>query len=321
MDYQICTDKVRWDAFAAASPHGNVFCTTSFLDALPVDYELVTMTDKGVIVLGAIVLLRASDVVKAPYPLTVYEGVLCAGDIQQMLCHKRSKLLLESLTALLNEMGSRYHRISFCLYHTFEDLRPFQWFHYHEPHEGMFRIDLRYTGLLDLTQINDFETYLSHVRTDRRQAYRKALAEGLTIESSDDIDLLNKLHGMTFERQGLARSNDEESLLLSISSAALKNGFGELLVCRDRNGTPASATLFLYDNRYGYYWVGANDPEYRKSGAGTLLVMENIRRCLDKGLAGVDFVGINSPDRGDFKTSFNAKPTAYFMVDFVKPAN
>jgi len=315
----ICYDKSHWDSLVEESPQGNVFCKTAFLDALHVEYELYTLLEHGGITLGAVVLRQGESVLKAPYPLTMYHGVLCYSRYQDMACHKRPNWLLERLEILFSEMNTRCKRISFSLFHTFEDIRPFQWYHYHEPELGTFTVVPRYTGMLDLMGINDFESYLTQVRTVRRQEYRKALKEGFIVESSDDIDLLNKLHGMTFERQGIIRKTEEEDLVLSISRAALANSFGELLVCRDHKGNAASATLFLYDGRYGYYHFGANNPEYRKSGAGTVLLMENIRRCIEKKLAGVDFVGINSPNRGDFKTSFNAKPTVYFDVDCIIP--
>lgn len=316
MSFLICTDKNKWDTFVGESSQGNVFCCTDFLDALPVAYELITLTEYNKIVLGAIVLHCNSDVIKAPYPMTMYQGILCHSRLEELPSHKYSKWLQEHLTSLFVEIESRFPRISFCLFHQFNDLRPFQWFHFHEPNRGMFKIELKYTGILDLAEFSDFEAYLGAIRTVRRQEFRKALGDGFVIEVSDDIDMLNRLHRKTFERQGLVREREDERLLASIAGAALAKGFGELLVCRDRDGNAASMTLFLYDRRYGYYLVGANDPAYRKSGAGTMLMLESIRRCWDKGLAAVDFVGINSPNRGDFKTSFNAKPTPYFVVDY-----
>src|SRR5262249_12920131 len=79
-------------------------------------------------------------------------------------------------------------------------------------------------------------------------------------------------------------------------------------------GEVAGANLFLFDRSCGYYMFGANDPEYRKTGAGTLLLAHSIRHCMERGLESVDVVGINSPNRGDFKTSFNAAPSAYHVV-------
>jgi lipid II:glycine glycyltransferase (peptidoglycan interpeptide bridge formation enzyme) len=316
---QAAPDDATWNSFVNASAHGSVFCRAEFVKALGEDHELLMLAENGNPKLGAVVIKQGGQPIRAPYPMTMYQGVICCGDFQAMNCHKRSKWLLEHLTFLFAKMEERYDRISFCLFHKFDDLRGFQWFNYHEPQLGTFKIDLRYTGILELAGIQDFETYLTMVRAVRRQEYRKALGEGFTVEMSTDIDLLNGLHKKTFERQGIVRGGEEEQLLLNITGTALENGFGELLVCRDKNGNPASATLFLYDQHYGYYLISANDPDYRKSGCGTFLMMENIRRCLDKGLSGVDFVGINSPNRGDFKTSFNARPVPYYVVSWDRP--
>jgi lipid II:glycine glycyltransferase (peptidoglycan interpeptide bridge formation enzyme) len=319
MELIICTDKIQWDLYVSESPQGNVFCTTAFLDSLLVEYELMTLQDNGRILLGFIIFKKNNEILKAPYPFTMYQGILCCNDFSAMPFHKRSAWLLDKLTTLFIEMERKYNRISFCLSHKFDDLRGFQWFHYHEPIAGMFKIDLRYTGILDLNSISDFEIYLSLIRSVRRQEYHRAINAGFTIEMTNDIEILNRLHSMTFERQGISRGNEEELLVLNISKIALEKGFGELLVSYDKNGVAASATLFLYDKFYGYYLFGANNPEYRKFGVGTLLIVENIRRCMGKKLTGIDFVGINSPNRGDFKTSFNAKPVPYYITTWDKP--
>ena len=85
-------------------------------------------------------------------------------------------------------------------------------------------------------------------------------------------------------------------------------------------GDIVSANLFLCDRHCAYYWAGANDPHYRKTGCGTYLMIETIRRWQQKGLKTIDFVGINSPNRGDFKTSLNAIPVRYFTATWERPA-
>src|SRR5262249_31007636 len=160
--------------------------------------------------------------------------------------------------------------------------------------------------------------YLDSIRTLRRREYRRCQANGFTIEPSNDLEMLIRLHRLTFARQGIDSDEQEARLLRSVARAALEQGFGELLTCRTPKGDVASATLFLYDQHCGYYLVGANDPEYRNSGSGSYLMLENIRRCQAKGMAAVDFIGINSPNRGDFKTSFNAMPVPYFTLAWSK---
>lgn len=313
---KLCDDKQRWDSFVASSPQENVFCTTPFLDALGKDYDLLFVEKNSCPQLGAVVLKGDGQPIPALYP---YQGILFDGSSCSMPYHARAKWTLKLTDFLLAEMEQRYELISFCLHHGVEDLRSFQWFHYHQPQRGQFKIELRYTGLLDLLAVPDFDAYLFTVRKVRRYEYRHAQSAGLTIEESSELDTLDRLHQLTFERQGIKRSPEEERLLLDISEAALSKDFGRLLLCRDKKGTATSTTLFLYDNRCGYYLFGANDPEYRKTGSGTYLILENIRRCKEKGLARVDFVGINSPNRGDFKTSFNAVPVPYFIATWGNP--
>ena len=131
------------------------------------------------------------------------------------------------------------------------------------------------------------------------------------IEESHDISILDMLHDKTFERQGLERSPGEKFMATTLAQTAITEGFGRLLICRNKIGTPASASLFLFDKKTAYYMIGANDPDYRNFGTSSLVIFEQLRKCLDQGIEQVDFMGINSPNRGDFKTSFGAIPTPY----------
>lgn len=314
---QICTDKQLWDDFVSTSPQNNLFCTTQFLDAWGKDYELLLVAKGDANLLGA-VLVKDKDGQPTTQPL-MYHGVLFGRLVADCPNHKRVKKALELVNFLLVELEQRYSWISFSLHHSFEDVRSFQWFHYHEPEKGQFQIDVNYTGVLDLSQINDFEDLLMNARTVRRQEYRKCIKEGFKIEESGEIEILDKLHEKTFERQGMERTAGEKFMSNELAEKAISQNFGRLIVCRDKKGAPASAALFLFDNKCGYYFIGANDPEYRKYGTGTYVVFEQTRCCMEPGLDTIDFVGVNSPQRGDFKTSFNAVPIPYYTVTWQLP--
>jgi lipid II:glycine glycyltransferase (peptidoglycan interpeptide bridge formation enzyme) len=130
--------------------------------------------------------------------------------------------------------------------------------------------------------------------------------------------MLCDLHDRTFTRQGIGLQLEERQLVRSITTAAITHDFGQMLLCRDKNGEYVSATLFIFDERCAYYLFGANSPEHRNLNGGTFLMLENIHRCMDRELKWVDMVGVNSPNRGDFKTSFNAKVTPYFATTWDK---
>jgi hypothetical protein len=313
-----CVDKELWNRFVEESPHGSVFCSTPFLDALAEEYCLVFAAEGDELLAGAVLILRDGQPYPGPYPLTMYQGVLLGATLCWQPPHSRPQRTLEVLEFLLAELERRYERVVFCQHHAFEDLRGFSWFHYHERHCGQFHLELQYTGLLELANVADFEQYLASIRTVRRQEYRRCQAKGFRVRASDDLDLLDRLHEMTFARQGIVREADEVRLLRAISQAALERGFGEFRTCIAPDGTVASATLFLFDQRCAFYWVAANDPAFRKEGCGTYLMIENIRRWQEMGRTTIDFVGINSPQRGEFKTSFNAVPRAYFQASWEK---
>ena len=316
----VCNEKKKWDDFVETSPQGNIFCTTQFLDALGEDYELVFIEENNQLKMGAIILKQHGKPIKAPYPFTMYQGIFFDSSIYNMPRHRRIIKELEITQYLLAKLGEYYNRISFCIHYSVEDLRSFQWFNYHIPRKGQFLITLRYTGILDLSSWNSFDQYLLDIRKVRRQEYNKFKLNKFTFELSEDIDTLDQLHGKTYERQGIVRKVETVRLLRSITSTALAKGYGQLLVCKSPERLAISATVFLYDNRCGYYMVAATDPEYRKTGCGTYLMLENIRQSKEKGLLKVDMVGINSPGRADFKTSFNAVPVPYFIVHWERPA-
>ena len=214
---------------------------------------------------------------------------------------------------LLTELESLYGSISLSLHHSLNDLRGFQWHNYHNQNGLQPKLNLNYTGILDLAKIESFNQVLLNVRTVRRQEYKKCVKNGFTVEESGDINILNVLHNKTFERQGISRSESEVFLATTLAKKSISKGFGRLLICRDENGIPASASLFLFDDNTGYYLIGANDSDYRKFGTGGFVLLEQIRYCMEQDLSYVDFMGINSPLRGDFKTSFNASPRPYFL--------
>ena len=139
---------------------------------------------------------------------------------------------------------------------------------------------------------------------------------GMSWETSTDISLLMELYELTFERQGQAVSAEHKKVLHSIASQALMQGYGEIIIVRSAEGKPASATLFLWDAHCAYYLIGANSPEFRGGYSGILAFVEAVRRCFEKGYKAIDVCGMNSPNRGDFKTSFNADPVSYFKLSF-----
>jgi len=312
-----CTDPKRWNGFVAESAQGSVFCRTPFLEALGLGHELWHVEESGVPCLGAVVMVDEAGLpLRAPFPFSLYQGLLLDPAHATLAVHRRVKRMLTLVEFALAGLEQCYPRLSFSLHPRFEDVRGLSWFHYHAAEQGRFRLDLAYTGWIALTA---FEEFLGDIRSTRRYEYRRAAAAGFTAEPSTDVDLLVTLYRRTFARQGVDVQAGVERRLRAIALSALAEGYGEMLLCRTPAGEPASATLFLFDEHTAYYLIGANDPEHRASGAGTFVLLEHIRRSRMRGLDRVDVCGMNSPNRGDFKASFNAAPVPYVTATWERP--
>jgi len=315
---QECTDDSTWDDFVTGSPQGNVFCRSWFLRCLPATVAKYFVHNHDQIVAAFVVLTRDGHVLPAPFTNTMYQGIMVSQDIAALSWHRRSVQEHRIASYVIATVQSLHGRVSFCLHPEWTDIRPFDWFNYGADPSMRFTLSIRYTGWLDLADLPPPADFLGQIRDCRRQEVHKARRAGCVIELSEDVEAFNTLHARTFERQGLQQSPEEERCLLAIGASALSGGFGELVVCR-ASGKVASATLILFDNRSGYYLYAANDPELRSSGASSFLMVECIERCRRRGLTRFDFVGVNSPQRGDFKQSFNARPVPYYLADWIAP--
>ena len=124
------------------------------------------------------------------------------------------------------------------------------------------------------------------------------------------------LYELTFQRQGLTIDIDTLGLVRRICEQAIANGYGYLStsIVADRT---ASMAFFVSDTRCTYYLFGANDPTMRDTNASSKLLLDNIDFNAKLGMQLFDFVGVNSPQRGDFKLSFNAELVPYQEVRLI----
>lgn len=301
-----------WDAFVSTSPQRSIFVYSKFLDSLLVNYDLVTCHSKDKIVAGVVVIYAASGSPgDTPFPFTQYQGILLADNSSQA-AHSQITHEFKIVEFFIAQLAKHYKTYCLCQSWRLRDLRPFQWHNYHESDKGLFHIDLRYTGILEINKYQDFDGYVSSVRTVRRQEFKKS-SQLLKLQISEDENILDDLHTKTFERQNLGKTHQESALIKSIFKNAIAGGYGKMSVAL-LDDAPVSAVLFLHDDRTAYYLFGANDPAHRKTFAGTFLLMRMIKDAFEKGIHEIDFVGVNSPNRGDFKISMNAELKPYFIT-------
>lgn len=302
-------DHAAWNARLAASPQATVFADTRFLAATGARFRLFEVLDGARVAALLPVTEDDAGLHLRPPPYTPYGGPLCL-HADGLTARQRALDEFRIGEAVAAGMAARWRSVRLPLSWQLVDVRPFLWHDYHAEGGPPYTAVPRYTAVLALSGLTP-DIYPPRVRACRRQEWRKAAA----CELRDDIAVADflRLYALTFERQGQAVDHHALATVRRITEAALAGGWGRLAGCLTPQGL-ASATLFVFDHARAYYLFGANDPAQRHTGAATRLIFDNVFGALRRGLAEVDFVGVNSPARGDFKLSFDPALRLYFEI-------
>lgn len=315
MEVERSIDVGEWDHLNRISSQGSVFCDSRLLAALGMEPRFWFVHHKGRKLLGAIALFASGEPVRYPSSFMMYQGLLVDPEFESMPPHSRIPAALEAHNALLAALAADGTTAPLSLHHTITDIRAFLWYRDAESDNRAFRVVPRYTAVIKVDEtLFQGDRWLSSIRRNRRIDHSKAANAGISIESFSDADTLYQLYLKTFQRQGDVPPAETEARVHCLAKFILATGMGLMLLARDPDGSPLGAVLFLRHGDVAYYIIGANDPKGRPVGAATFVMVEALRRLAAQGVRSIDMCGANSPQRSDFKISFNAEPRLFFDV-------
>ena len=308
-----CEDTVEWISFCRSSKQGSIYVMPDFMDAAGIEYDLWFGYLDDELVAAIPILMKNGKPFSKPPALLRYYGIMFT-ELNREISKKITTVCNATVTCeFLEKLSTYYNNFLFVCSPALNDLRGFKWFN--DDKNNPIDLELLYTGTIDLEEVRDFELYISNIRSSRRQDIRKALSGGCTLSISTDWNTFREIYRMTFARQGIVDiHNSDTQTLENITKAAIQGGFGEMIMASTPNGETISGAVFLFDDRTAYYFAGANHPEKRNYGAGSLVLLEGIKRAWERGLKYFDVCGVNSPSRGDYKTSFDASLVPYFTA-------
>ena len=294
----------QWLALIMHSEQFTPFHREEYLNAVGFRGERYVVKKKDRIVAG--ILLAINDIGEQEMPpFAPHQGILFfeKGDKYGI-----KKEQLEAVSVLLEELDEDYHRICFANHFSVTDVRACLWHHYHEPEKGLYDIHMRYTAVKDISKLT-MESFSNRRLRDYRCSIKKY---NLKYKGSKEMDSFFELYQSTFQRQGILLTDYEIDSVRRIMAFSLgRCGFLRYAVMPD--GKKIDAIYILVEGDTAYYIFGANHPDYRKCGGGTFLLIEAMKELFERGVRYFDFVGINSPLRGDFKLSFGAEIKPYYI--------
>ncbi len=162
--------------------------------------------------------------------------------------------------------------------------------------------------ITDLTNLDDI--YSNFNKTAKKNI--NSSKNKVTIKEETDIQVLVDMLDKTFKLQK-RKSPIDPKLISEIDKACKKHNAGKFLTAIDNQGNIHACSYFIYDQNTFYYLLSASNPEYRTSGAQSLILWEAIKFA-----AGVskefDFEGSMIEGIEKFFRQFGARPVVYYQI-------
>jgi hypothetical protein len=305
-----------WDGYLNGSAQSTPFLTSAYLRAISLEESRGVLVWKNVPVLGFLDISRKSNLSETlpPRAFSLYQGIFFVAGIGDD--YRRDLRRLDFVYALLTLLPPSNFIREFSLHHSISDIRGFQWFVHDNMPNVQLDINSRATGEIRLSNFDTFEGYLRSIRTTRFSEYKKSRANPkVRITLDADIEKFLYLYKKTFLKTDIKIENKTLARVSEIISSGIENNYGSLSFLEFLDGTPVSSIYILYGQKTHYYQFGASDPEHSKLFGSTRLLLESIENAYIEGKTSFDVAGMNSPKRGEFKASFNARSTSYFELE------
>ena len=164
--------------------------------------------------------------------------------------------------------------------------------------------------------LNDVNTIFSCFREAVRRQIRKAEKE-IVVRDDSSIDVLLTMQDKTFKRQDRINPYPKD-LVSKLDESCCTHNARKFLTAIDAKGVVHAAAYFVYDTNVCYYLMGGADPEFRSSGAQSLLLWESIKFAATVSKQ-FDFEGSNVEDIERAFRSFSADFVINYRITRLNP--
>lgn len=294
----------EWDDLTNNSLHSTIFNDYNFYKFLNINFRLVGLKNSKTSKIDiAMPIFEVGDQnVKLPY--IPYQGILIRN-----LKNSISKDF--NLTDFfLENLEKKYIKFHSTLSTNFIDIRPFAFRNYKKK-KSLYEINYKYTAILNLKKFPNFEKWLQSIRKLRLREYKKN-SKKYKITDLNNFDELFELHDHTYLKSEITLNELQKKVRKKIILYFKEKCFLKKIL-NNKNET-ASILFFVIHENKSYYLFGANKPN-DKSGLSTTLMIEYIKLGFQNNLEQIDFCGVNSFYRGDYKLSFGSDLNGYFEID------
>lgn len=254
-------------------------------------------------VLGCIIIDRSNLDEDPAYSRQMYHGLVIPKP-EKISMNAFALLINEATTFLLEKLTNLYDELVFCQHLETHDTRAFQWFVYDSYPQYSIAHELLHTAIINIGNYSSFDEYFQTLSKTRKSEYRTLKKSSLNLKVNYSVDDFIQIFEHTFVAQDLVLDASYIHEVHTVVSGIIANKSGSLEALYDQNNEIVSAAVFIGDGISSYYLHGASDRNKKQNGNMTFLILNHIRNCFKNGIFNFNLMGVNSPNRGYFKTSF-----------------
>lgn len=253
-----------WDSFVDRSPQGSLFCKSWWLKAAcQNNYEILVLRQKGAIVAGLPLPFIGSRRYKIVSPpcLSTAMGVLLEQPLKTDSYEQRLSREMD-LLGTLTESIPPFREARIICHPQFTNWMPFYWAGYSQTTFYTYVIE-------DLTDLNRVFSGFNYAKIKNIRKAEKMLTVKEDMPASD----FYQNHVMTLRKQGSVIFHRYDRFK-NLYDAAYARHAGKTWYATDPEQNIHAAIFVVFDKNSAYYLVSSIDPDFRNSGASTLLLRE-----------------------------------------------
>lgn len=172
-----------------------------------------------------------------------------------------------------------------------------------------FKVIPNYTYEILLSQ--SIADILAKMTTERRNDIKKAIKDGVTVEKSNDYNLVKILVEKSFDRKSMSVNQQYlEKILFEFA-----NNENSFTFISYMNNDPIACTFCIFDHHTAYYLLGGYDTNKKHSGAVALALWNAIQYSKSLNLHTFDFEGSMIVPVEKYFRGFGGDITPYFVIN------
>lgn len=219
------------------------------------------------------------------------------GIVKPMGLQKQTDILLKAIDKL-----PQSNHVDICLSCENTYVLPFVW--------KDFIITPRWTyRILDLHDIDKiYEDFSNTVKKNIKKSSKKVI-----ISTDYNFEYLSQVLDATYKHQN-RRNPENYKILKRLTDAAIEHESGRMFTAIDSENNVHACSFVLYDENACIAWCGGSNPQYRNSGAKSLIWFEAIKFASTVSKV-FDFEGSMIESIENFVKQFGGKPVVYYNVE------